>query len=76
MKIKRKNYRGEVTELDVRNAVRYACTPSPYSYEGTLEGLQARISALEDILVNLVEVLNLSPEQLQQVLGTEYEVEP
>lgn len=75
MKIKHVNWRGNLIEFTIKEAIEDATTPDAYSYDGQLERLQSEIEKLRELVARLVEQLPLTKDQLKAILGYGYEVE-
>jgi hypothetical protein len=67
---------GKTTRFNsISDAVEDAATPSHYSYDGQIEGLQSEIRELRELVARLVEQLPLSKANIKAILGSSYEVE-
>lgn len=75
MKIKHKSYYGNIDFDSIKEAAKDALVPDVYSYEGTLEGLSAKIEKLQEMLAALISHTQLNSTQLQDILGYGFEVE-
>jgi len=83
MKISRDaiSYGKKVKFSSVEDAVNDALTPSPYSYDGQLEKLQAENEKLREMLSRLIECTygerqyERTDARLSYILGYTYEVE-
>lgn len=75
MKIKYSTYRGQTEFEHAGEAAQDALIPAPYSYDGQLESLSARIDKLQEMLSKLVRHSKLTADELADVLGYGYEVE-
>lgn len=70
------------SEFTVASAIKYAATPSAYSYEGQLEKLQGENEKLRELVTRLVESMfdetayETKADKLQYILGYEFKVEP
>jgi len=82
MKVKYNSWCNDTRSFDtVKEAVQDALTPSAYSYEGTFEGMIAKIEKLQEMVASLVESIygegqyRNKVDQLIDILGYSYEVE-
>ena len=79
MKVKYSDWRGD-KHMTVASAVDHAIEPDAYSYSGSLEKTEMTLENTASLLGRLVEALadggKLTREQVQQVIGYNYEVEP
>lgn len=70
---------GHGKEATLADAVATKLQPSAYSYDGQLEKLQAHIDLQSDMIVKLVVLitskLNVSAEEVEELLGYDYKVE-
>ncbi len=82
MKIISKTWRDEMPFETIKDAVQDALTPAAYSYDGQIEGLNAKIEKLQEMVATLIDCLygeaqyrSPKADQLRDILGYGYEVE-
>ncbi len=65
-------------EFSIDEAVAYATTPDPYSYEDKMGKLEVQIEKQQELLCRLVEAIfttRLPVDKLKYILGHGFEVE-